>query len=143
MMAEMQITEEQYQETCRRVEALRPKSLPSAWKRLPPLHTHPDGAQDRSLLAYGHASGLKVLFSAGLHEGRWWAHVSVSMPNRLPTWDEFRTVKLLFLGPNRKAIQVRPKARDYVNIHPYVLHLWSCLEPDGGGLPDFGRSGMI
>ena len=85
---------------------------------------------------------LKVICSAGVEaDGKRWMHVSVSHRRRLPNWREYRLVKDLFIGKHRKAIQVLPAEAEYVNHHPNVLHLWSCL--DGDPLPDFRRNGTI
>jgi hypothetical protein len=85
---------------------------------------------------------LVVIVSARVEaDGKRWMHVSCSRPNRLPTWDDLRRVKDVFIGKNRKAIQVMPPASEYVNIAKFALHLWCCL--DGDGLPDFRTAGMI
>ncbi|TXH71415.1 MAG: hypothetical protein E6Q83_03625 [Thiothrix sp.] len=52
---------------------------------------------------------LKVI--ASVEEG--WEHVSVSLGNRCPTWDEEDMV-----------IQFHPAKSEYVNLHPHALHLW-------------------
>jgi hypothetical protein len=81
---------------------------------------------------------VMVLVSESVEsDDRIWLHVSVSRPNRLPTWADLRRVKDAFIGKDRKAIQVLPAQSEYVNIHPYVLHLFACLE--GDPLPDFRR----
>lgn len=81
---------------------------------------------------------LKVLVSESVEaDERVWLHVSFSRPTRLPTWSDLRRVKDAFIGKDKKAIQVFPAEREYVNIHPYVLHLFHCLE--GDALPDFRR----
>lgn len=85
---------------------------------------------------------LLVVCSARVEsDGKRWIHVSCSRPNRLPTWQDVRRVKDVFIGKDRRAIQVLPPAAEYVNIHPHCLHLWSCL--DGDGLPDFRVMGQI
>ena len=53
-----------------------------------------------------------------------WDHVSVSLPNRTPSWTEMCYVKDLFWGPDEVVIQYHPAKTDYINNHPYVLHLW-------------------
>jgi hypothetical protein len=59
----------------------------------------------------------------------------------MPSWEDCRLVKDTFIGRDRRALQILPPASEYVNIHPYCLHLWSCL--DGAGLPDFRHGGQI
>lgn len=84
------------------------------------------------------SSGLRVISSVALEsDGYFWLHVSVSRRSRLPTWEDLRFVKDIFIGPGAKAIQVLPSENEYVNINPFVLHLWACL--DGDPLPDFTR----
>lgn len=85
---------------------------------------------------------LLVLCSAREEaDGKRWIHVSCSHPHRLPSWTELRRVKDVFIGKDRKAIQVLPAASEYVNIHDHVLHLWACLDEDP--LPDFRVEGQI
>jgi hypothetical protein len=50
-----------------------------------------------------------------------------------------RLVKNLFLGRERLALQVLVSESRWINIHPYVLHLWACV--DGDPVPDFARGG--
>lgn len=68
-------------------------------------------------------------------DGKWWQHISVAHPARLPTWDELVTIKEWLIGRDVDAYQVIPKRSNYVNIHPNCLHLFRCLE--GDVLPDF------
>lgn len=57
-------------------------------------------------------------------DGAGWQHVSVSRPDRCPTWAEMCEVKDLFFGPDEWVMQFHPAASDYVNTHPFCLHLW-------------------
>jgi hypothetical protein len=82
------------------------------------------------------ADGLGVIISGRTEgDGRRWVHVSASHVNRTPTWEKMCEVKRLFLGPDRRAIQVHPPDTEWVSLHPYCLHLWCCIDDDG--LPDF------
>ncbi len=106
--------------------AALPRVLPATWRT---LRETPDGAMYER-------NGLRVIASGATEaDGRRWLHVSCSRPNRIPDWDDLRTVKDLFIGADRKAVQVFPPKAEYVNINSNVLHLWCCL--DGDGLPDF------
>jgi hypothetical protein len=58
-----------------------------------------------------------------------WDHVSVSLPDRCPTWEEMCFVKELFFERGEPAMQLHP-AKDYVNNHPYCLHLWRPLDAE-------------
>lgn len=53
-----------------------------------------------------------------------WEHVSVSLPHRCPTWDEMCLIKDIFWNAEDFVIQIHPAKSDYVNNHPYCLHLW-------------------
>jgi hypothetical protein len=59
--------------------------------------------------------------------GNRWDHVSVSLPDRCPTWEEMCFIKELFFFPNEPAMQLHPVA-EYINNHPYCLHLWRPLD---------------
>lgn len=93
----------------------------------------PDGYACQSL------DGLRVIVSGAVEaDGRRWLHVSVSRSDRLPSWEDMTRVKALIIGPDRYAYQIHPPAILHVNLHPRVLHLWSCWDaPDGKVLPEF------
>ena len=63
----------------------------------------------------------------------------VSHPRRCPTWDEMCMVKRRFWGPDVECVQFHPREDDYVNLHPYSLHIW---RPADGELrfPGFWRT---
>ena len=81
---------------------------------------------------------LLVIAEVAEYAGRLWLHVSASSAERIPTWEELKGVKDLFVGRERLALQVLPPASEYVNINPRVLHLWSALEGPRP-VPDFTR----
>jgi len=62
--------------------------------------------------------------------GGGWDHISVSYSNRCPTWDEMCFVKDLFFNKDEMAIQYHPVEKDYVNLHPYCLHIWNPQNAD-------------
>lgn len=64
--------------------------------------------------------GLRVIASDGLG----WEHVSVSRAKRTPSWDDMCRVKSLFWGEDDLVVQFHPPKSEYVNNHPYCLHLW-------------------
>lgn len=66
--------------------------------------------------------------------GEPWEHVSVSVrgEKRCPTWDEMCAVKRLFWDDEECVVQFHPPLSEYVNHHPYTLHLW---KPVGVNLP--------
>ena len=64
-------------------------------------------------------------------DGFGWDHVSVSLKDRCPTWDEMCHVKDLFFEPEESAVQFHPPRSVYRNHHVYCLHLW---RPQSGEL---------
>lgn len=90
----------------------------------------------------GEAAGLLVICTAAREaDGKRWMHVSMSRRKRLPSYDDMCLVKDVFVGRERMALQVFARKSQHVNINPYVLHLWSCL--DGDPTPDFRHAGQI
>ena len=55
-----------------------------------------------------------------------WEHVSVSVIKvaRCPTWEEMCFVKDLFWKEDETVIQFHPDKAEYINHHPFVLHMW-------------------
>ena len=56
-----------------------------------------------------------------------WLHVSVSHPDRLPTWETLVKIKNIFVGLEGEAMMFFPKQSEYVNYHPYYMHLWTFI----------------
>ena len=57
-----------------------------------------------------------------------WEHVSVSMRNRCPTWEEMCYIKNLFWEEDDCVVQYHPPKSDYVNMAKFCLHLWKPKE---------------
>ena len=64
------------------------------------------------------------MISSGLQSRGGWEHVSVSIEDRCPSWDDMCFVKSLFWEPEETVLQFHPAKSDYVNIHEFCLHLW-------------------
>lgn len=75
---------------------------------------------------------------AAMEGGDQWEHVSVTVahklrnPDRCPTWSEMCYVKTLFWHKDETVMQLHPPETDYVNMHPFCLHLW---KPIGNTIP--------
>ena len=69
---------------------------------------------------------LRVIASDGAIEdgGTPWEHVSVSLPDRCPTWAEMCAVKSLFWDDEDPVVQFHPPRSEWVNNHQFCLHLW-------------------
>lgn len=64
--------------------------------------------------------------------GDGWDHVSVSLPDRCPTWGEMSKIKRLFFADDECVMQLHPPESNYVNQHEFCLHLW---KPHAGTIP--------
>lgn len=92
-------------------------------KNIPNLRVQASGCDGG--MGFIYLNGIKakpanVVWSNGLG----WEHVSVSFEKRVPTWDEMCKIKELFWNDDETVVQYHPKKTEYVNIHPYCLHLW-------------------
>lgn len=64
-----------------------------------------------------------------LADGMGWRHLSITNGQRhqLPSWNIMCRIKELFWGDDEWAVQYHPPKGDYINDHPFVLHLWQSL----------------
>ena len=69
--------------------------------------------------------GVGVIVTTDIRDGNGWLHVSVSRSDRIPSRRDMAAVKEHFIGDDRDAVEYWPRAAEYVNDHPFVLHLWA------------------
>lgn len=112
------------------LEPFLPQVLPPKWR------------QEQTGM-YMSMAGQKIIVSGSREsDGNRWVHMSTGFSDRLPSWDELKQAKELIFGDERWAVQVLPVKSKYVNIAPYVLHLFHCVDNDV--LPDFtGGTGSL
>lgn len=79
---------------------------------------------DDGLAAQLTYNGVACLLRVVVSWGMGWDHVSVSLSNRCPTWDEMCFVKDFFFHPGECVIQYHPAEENYISNHDYCLHLW-------------------
>ena len=65
-----------------------------------------------------------IVFKVIASDGEGWEHVSVSLPTRCPIWSEMCFIKDMFWNDEDSVIQFHPPKSQYVNCHPFCLHLW-------------------
>lgn len=60
-----------------------------------------------------------------------WDHVSVFMHRKngksikkYPTFEEMKMIKEKLFSEEEVVFQLHPREEDYINTHPYCLHLW-------------------
>ena len=56
--------------------------------------------------------------------GGGWEHLSVSRPNKTPSWDIMCMMKDIFWNDDEVCIEYHPRKSDYVNFHQHCLHIW-------------------
>lgn len=76
------------------------------------------------------------VISSGTDFDHDWEHVSVSLSNRCPTWEEMCFVKNLFWSEEETVVQFHPKKSKYINNFPHVLHMWKRIGVDYELPPD-------
>jgi len=64
---------------------------------------------------------------------RW--HLTISCPDRHPTWDEIKTARYRLGGPDMVMAMVLPRPEDYVNIdaQDHVFQLWQLVDDEAEG----------
>ena len=62
-------------------------------------------------------------------DGMGWQHLSISNAQRrlLPSWTVMCRIKEAFFSDDDWVVQYHPAKADYVNDHPFTLHLWRPL----------------
>lgn len=65
-------------------------------------------------------SMVRVIATAGED----WDHVSVSLENRTPLWEEMEQVKRLFFKETETAMQLHVPPAEHIDHHPNCLHIW-------------------
>lgn len=95
-----------------------PQQTDIEWERVPTVVpgaksyvSHPDG-QLRCIVAK--------------EGGRW--HLSMSHPDRYPTWDELADARYRFVPDRAHMAMLAPPRREFVNLHSTTLHLWEVPE---------------
>jgi hypothetical protein len=93
-----------------------------------PKYESPIGA-DYGMFECSYKGQRLRMMSSGSTNGQW-EYVSVSAPDRCPTWEEMCFVKDLFWSGSETVIQFHPKKSEYVNTHENCLHLWKRVGVD-------------
>lgn len=56
--------------------------------------------------------------------GEGWDHVSVSLPYRVPVYEEMKAIKRMCFRDDEWAMELHAPPSEHISVHPYVLHLW-------------------
>lgn len=96
---------------------MRDLKLLELYRRKHPTLPDSEGQSD---YGYFEVDGLCVIASSGMG----WDHVSVSLPDRIPSWEQMKLVRDLFFFESETVLQIHPPKTLEVNYCPYCLHLW-------------------
>ncbi len=95
-------------------------------KDVPEFRTMVPGIFGGPLKTYDIRIGRQTLHVTA-SSGDLWEHVGISLQHRTPTWGEMEAIKQMFWDPEDTVVQYHPAKSEYVNFHPYCLHLWRPL----------------
>lgn len=99
-------------------------------ERKHPLLKSDDSAGLNGFFIIPHYRISEYEFRCMASNGMDWEHVSVSVAkkrqeaSRCCTWEEMCHIKNIFWTEDVCVIEYHPSKSEYVNRHPYVLHLW-------------------
>lgn len=75
------------------------------------------------------------VFGCMISDGMNWDHITVSLKpagkrkmkpiERCPTWEEMCFIKSIFWDDEEPVMQLHPPKSQWLNNHPYCLHLWA------------------
>ena len=83
-------------------------------------------------ISHGTMDRKRLMVACQASDGEGWEHVSVSLPGirSTPPWELMSMIKKIFWDAEDTVIQFHPKESEYVNCHPYCLHLWRKVGSD-------------
>jgi len=114
------------------------RRIPSNWRAIDIT------SYSEEMFAFVRSDSFKILLSIewqNTDPETKWLHVSMSFEAKLPTYQDMKIVKSVFIGEDRTAFQIFPPIDQHINMHENTLHLFSCLTKDI--FPDFRRDGGI
>jgi hypothetical protein len=85
--------------------------------------------------------GGLIFASVAIYDDQLWYHVSFSLSDRIPSYEQMAWVRQTIFSPTLKVLQIFPPLDEHYSFHPNCLHLWACLEEDL--LPDFRTMGVV
>lgn len=101
-----------------------PPADPDRWTLLPKSPTFPLPAFTEAYYRIlRDRSSLRVYVSREPYADGWRWHLSISHPDRYPTWDEIAGARYDLLPDGCTLAMLLPPRAQYVNAHPNVFHL--------------------
>lgn len=79
--------------------------------------------------SYGNNGAFEIvwggrIYHAVISDGEGWDHVSISLRDRCPTWEEMCYFKDMFFKDDETVVQYHPPKDDHRNAHEHCLHMW-------------------
>ena len=107
-----------------------PEKIETGRVRTGDLRSNPSNGGNGAFFVFGPCGEkLKIIASDGTSsDADAWEHVSISTRRRVPNWQEMCFVKDLFWNDEECVVQFHPPKSEYINNHPYCLHLWRPLD---------------
>jgi hypothetical protein len=70
------------------------------------------------------------LYHVIISDGMGWRHVSIrnAQKNVVPSWGIMCRLRDLFFSDDAWVVQFHPPAEEYIDDHPWTLHLWESLD---------------
>lgn len=71
------------------------------------------------------------IVSAGVEDTGQWGpllHASFSYGDHMPSWEDVKLVREALFPLDMDTAMILPREKDYVNVHPYCLHIWQIPE---------------
>ncbi len=113
--------------------------VPERFRNLKGMYSSTQQNGNNGWFVIPHHRIVGYVYTVMASDGDGWEHVSVSVrpgvkskATRCPTWEEMCYIKDLFWDPFDWVMQFHPSIDEYVNAHPFTLHLWC---PIGNAFP--------
>lgn len=78
----------------------------------------------KSISVFRTSTGCGIIHSMDTGPHGILRHLSISHPQRYPTWEEIKEAKEYFFKDDEDAMMVLPRKELYVNLHPNCFHVW-------------------
>lgn len=94
------------------------------------IEKHPYMANQMVRLRVFAKDDLRIIATSELQkDGERRRHISISHPDRYPTWEEIKDARYNMMGAGVMVAQLLPPLTDYINIHPNCFHLYEIIDP--------------
>jgi len=107
-----------------------PNTKPDQYRVSPKGWESPNGVNYGCFEVHHNGNKMGVISSGSGPECAGWEHVSVSLKDRTPTWEEMCFIKDLFWSESETVVQYHVQSDKHINTHPFCLHMWKCIDKE-------------